>query len=161
MNISELAAQAYAQFERRTRDNGDDYYTTKDGTPEWIVSLVRDAHGDMLPDDWRYDAIHSALSHIADSDAETRDDLHDEQSQFADSNVDTYNGARTAWLGSHLSRIGYVNEATETFGPSDDVMQSIGMGQYMESEEVFASVVDSLSDRLDEIEDESDDDMEA
>lgn len=153
--FSELAGEAYGMFERRTREDGDAYYTLRDGAPEWLHDLVHEAHGDMLPDDWRYDAIHSALGAIHDSGADTPDDCDDLEHEFADGEVDAYNGARVAWLGSHLQRGGYCDEAQEELGASGGVYDLIGAGQYMEAREVFASVLDSLRERFEELEAEA------
>ena len=152
--IATLAQEAYDWFERRQRGDTDDwFYALKDGRPEWVFDLVWAAHddGDFLPDDWRYDCIHSALGHIADNDGD------EDASEFADSQVDVYNGARFAWLASHLQRQFYVDAATEEFGPPDDasVTAQIGMGQYLEATQVFQQVYQTLEERLEQIEDEA------
>lgn len=153
--IAELATTAYNCFERFQRDGSDEVlWRTKDGAPEWVTDLVHEAHGTMLPDDWRYDTIHSALSHISDTDAKDESDLADEDHAFCDANVDTYNGARTQWLASHLERAGYCDEAASEFGydPDSGIFNLIGLGQYQESAEVWRSVVESLSEHRDAIE---------
>lgn len=157
--IHELAADAYRCFETATRDDGSHYVRTRDDAPEWVGDLVRAAHGDMLPDDWRYQAIRDALGAIDDAGADA--DLDDLGHEFADGNVDTYTGERIAWLGSHASRAGYCDEAADEFGGEDlGIVERIGLGQYAELREVYASVLESLRERADEIgdDDEPDDD---
>jgi hypothetical protein len=156
--LEALAAEAYACFESFKRD-GDDatLWRLKDERPEWVFDLVYAAHGDgdYLPDDWRYDCLHSALSHLADEG--DPDDAH----EFADGQVDVYTGSRYAWLASDLRRAGYVDGARDELGgESLDIAEQIGLGQYAEASEVFASVVQSLRDRLDAIEDEDEDEDE-
>lgn len=157
ITISSLADEAYALFQSRERDNDESFTSLKDTAPEWLHDLVREAHGEFLPDDWRYDAIHSALGAIGDSGAETADDLDDAAHEFADGNVDTYNAARTAWLASHLSRGGYCDDAAQEFGfevtQERGIFDLIGLGQYREGEEIFQSVRESLEARLEEIQD--------
>jgi hypothetical protein len=157
ITISSLADEAYALFQRRERDNGESFTSLKDTAPEWLHDLVREAHGEFLPDDWRYDAIRSALGDIGDSGAETADDLDDVAHEFADGNVDTYNAARIAWLASHLSRAGYCDDAAQEFGfevtQERGIFDLIGLGQYRESEEIFQSVRESLEARLEEMQD--------
>jgi hypothetical protein len=151
LSLAELAGDAYSHFETRERPDGESYTTLRDSAPEWLHELVRSAHDDMLPDDWRYATIRSALGFISDTDIESVDDAHDAASEFADSNVDAYTGARLAWLSSHLSRAGYCDDAASEFGysiESDGIVGLIGLGQYAEGSEVFASVVDSLSAQL-------------
>lgn len=158
LTISALAQEAYDAMERRTRDDGTDYYARKDDAPEWLGDLCRDAHGEMLPDDWRYDAIHSALGHIADSGADDTDDLDDAGHEFADGHVDVYNGPRAAWLASHSYRAAYTDDAvSELGGEGLDTYERIGLGQYAESLEVFESVRQSLADEMERREDEQDD----
>jgi hypothetical protein len=146
-SVAQLAQQGYDAFERATRPDSDETYTRmKDDAPYWLEGLVRDAHGEFLPNDWRYDSIRSALGFIADNDLDA-DDL-DDGAEWCDQNVDTYTGARLAWLASDLRRPGYCDEALDEFGgPADargGIVAIIGLGQYMESGEIWASVVESL-----------------
>lgn len=157
LTISALADEAYSSMELRTRADGTDYYTTKDDAADWVRDLVYAAHndGDMLPDDWRYDCIHSALSHISDAGAETADDLDDAGHDFADSHADVYTSDLLAWAASNAYRLGYVDEArSEGLIPDDaDEARRLMIGQYCEALEVFESVRRSLADRLDELTD--------
>lgn len=157
--ISEIAGFAYDQFERKSRENGDDFYSVKDGAPDWITDLVHDAHGSMLPDDWKYDAIHSVLGSIHDAGAETADDLQDTDHEIADGLVDTYNADRVRWLASHLDRGAYCDEAAKEFGTDYDgdtvgIYDLIGAGQYMEAREIVGEVINSLREYMEEHEDE-------
>ena len=136
------AAVAAAWFETAERDGGDEYVRLRAGRPDWVRDLVQHAHGDLLPDDWRYRTISDALEFIAESD----DDPREREHEFADATVDVYTGARLAWLGSHLSRPGYCDDAVEDFGPPspDGIVERAGLGQYCEAAEVFALVLDAL-----------------
>lgn len=122
--------------------------TLKDDRPEWVFDLVHEAHGDFMPDDWRYDAISRALDHIAETGDE---DAH----EWADNHVDVYTSARYAWLASNLNRAGYCDEAREEgLAENVDICTLVGIGQYMEAREVYDLVFQALRDRLEEIEDE-------
>lgn len=145
LSIAALAAQAYKSFEQRSRDGGADYVTLRDDAPEWVRDLVRAAHGEFLPDDWRYASIMSAVGAIADEEIEPGDDAGDLEFSWADGNVDTYNSDRTAWLASNLTRPGYCDEAADELATDDtDIMSRIGLGQFVESREIFALVLRSL-----------------
>lgn len=153
MTLEELAGEAAAWFETGKREGRDEHVDAyfvrlKEGAPEWLRDLVHDAHGDLLPDDWRYSCIRSALDSIADG--------NDDAGEFADSEADVYNAPLTAWLSSNLSRGGYVDEAIEEFGYPGDrgIFGAIAMGQYMEATEVFGSVYASLESRLESLEEE-------
>lgn len=156
MELHELASEAYAWFETRTREDGETFDTLKDGAPEWLRDLVYDAHGDFLPEDWRYTCIRAAVEWIAD------ENDPDESGEFVDSQVDVYTGARFAWLASNLTRQGYVDDAADEFGPdtvyADGVSGAIGWGQYMEAQEVYSSVVSALEAELEAREEGNGDD---
>jgi hypothetical protein len=157
MQVSALAGEALSFFERAHRESGPDYIRTRD-EPEWVHELVRRAHGNMFPDDWRYEAIRDALSAIEDSGAESIDDLDDVDHEYADGKVDIYTGDRIAWLASHGLRADYCDEARSEgiASESASVVELIGAGQYMEAQEVFSSVVQSLRDRLEELDEDED-----
>lgn len=159
--IQTLAGEACGWFETAYRgDTGKDedrYTRTKDDAPEWVRELVQSAHGDMFPDDWRYDAIRSALGSIHD-DGDSYSDPSDHEHEWADGYVDVYTSARYAWLASNLTRQGYIDDAVSDLGiePTSDVAQMIGYGQYVEAREVFASVVAQLEARLEAVEEDED-----
>jgi hypothetical protein len=142
------AQAAYECFESARRPEGESFTRVKDGSPEWVTDLVREAHGDFLPDDWRYGCIQSALEFIADT-----DEPDDGAAEFADGYVDVYNGARVAWLDSSIHRGGYCDEALHEFGPVDGdrgVFGLLGLGQYMEASEVYGLVLQALADVADD-----------
>ncbi len=143
--VQTLAAEAGGWFETAYRgDTGEEedrYIRTKDGCPEWVTDLVREAHGEMFPDDWKYNCIDNALEAISQA-----NDPEDEQSSFADSQVDVYTHARYTWLASNLTRQGYIDDAVSDLGmePTNDVAEMIGWGQYMEASEIYGLVLRSL-----------------
>lgn len=142
--IIDLAGIAYSAFHRVER--GEKTITTlADDAPDWLHDLVHEAHGDMLPDDWRYDVIREALGFIH----ENGGDLDDLAAEFAD-DVDVYSSALLEWLASNLTRAGYCDTAAEELGSPDssDIMRLIGMGQYLERREVFDSVRQSLEELI-------------
>jgi hypothetical protein len=142
--VQEAAEIAYDWFEtaRRNPDESESAFVrVKDGAPEWVTDLVREAHGDFLPDDWRYEVIRNAVEWIRDNDEQ-------ESGEFADDQVDVYTGARLVWLSSNLRRASYVDEAISEFGFDTErgIIDMIGLGQYFEAQEVFGSVLSSLED---------------
>lgn len=159
--MQEQASEARSWFVTRERRpllaNGDaetSFVSLGDNTPQWVRDLVQSAHGEFLPDDHRYAMIRSALDAVAESEASpdwTLDEIGDE---FAD-NSHVYNSDLLRWLGSHLDRVGYCDEACEEYGlPADaDMCARISAGQSLERREVFLLVVDALQRRLDEVTD--------
>lgn len=137
--LQAVAQEAYDAMERRTRDDGSSYVALKEDAPEWVRKIAYEAHNDILPDDWRYETIREAFEWIAD------DGDMDDRHGFADSGCDVYNADLLAWVGSHGSRAGYVDQAREEFGEPRDFYHGLQMGQYAEREEVFGLVVDGLA----------------
>ncbi len=110
-------------------------------------------------------ALLDALDALADC-----DDEDEARSQATE--PDVYTSDLMAWLASHGSRPGYVDEAAEEygFGPEVSITDRVGWGQMHEAGEVFDAVVsgvrDAISDRLgadpdEEGEDLTDDDIRA
>ncbi len=144
VTVEALAAEACSWFEFATRSDGESYDRLKDGRPDWVQELVFDAHGDFMPDDWRYSCIRSALEFISEG--------GDDEGEFADAEVDVYTGARLQWLSSSLLRLSYCDQAADEYGldsasESTDLADRIGMGQYVEACEVFGLVMKSLESR--------------
>lgn len=137
----ELAHKLSRAFETATRPTGERYVRLKDGSPEWMTHVIREAHREMLPDDWRYACVAAAAEAIAEA-----DDPADNEHEFADGYVDVYNADLFDWLASHHSRQGYVDEAADELGAAVDlgVVERIGLGQYAEAREVFGLVLRSL-----------------
>ena len=142
MNIQINAKEMYQAFQSDKRDNGETFYKLEADCPKWMTDLCRKAHDDMMPDDFKYEAIMSAVEHIAKADGD-EDDMRDQISEWADSMVDIYNADLTRWVASHLERAWYVEEAQREFGPATDqdgrpnFYRSLSQGQYMEYEEVY------------------------
>lgn len=150
--IKKLAQWYYDRLHQDKRDNGDRFYkfcksVSADGKEE--ESLPKDeeercrelafaAHAGMLPDDWKYEFVNESLGAIAD--ASDLDEIELE--------ADIYNADLLRWLGSHLERPGYCDEAVSDGLVEDkaDTMTRIQCGQYLEKREVCALVLQHLRD---------------
>ena len=138
MTIQELAGSATDPM--TTQQRGDETITVRtDDAPAWVADVIQEAHGDMFPDDYRYETIRDAFETIAADD----DDPEDSAAEFAD-NTDVYNSDLLAWVGSHGDRAGYVDEAIGEFGPARDFYHGLMMGQYAERSEVYGLVLQAL-----------------
>ena len=142
--VRALAREAADSFEAKTRKaesiTGEEtYYVLKDGAPEWVRGLVREA--DALSDEYRYEYITDALESLAAADDADLDDL----SQYI--KPDPYMGALLRWLGSDLARIQYVDDAVAEGGHGEGIIYDTGTGQVAEKQEVFESVLQSLRAR--------------
>ncbi len=144
--IQQLAAQAVAALHKQTRNNGEEFWSFKDGSPEWMTDAAHDAHGDMMPDDWRYEAIRDALLTLQHADDDgSPDDLRDQVSEWADADTDVYNGHLSAWLATNLNRAGYVDDAISEFGwPEQGLFKALAYGQMQERFEIYNLLIDAL-----------------
>lgn len=147
--LESLAAEACAYFTKGDRigDTGELIRILKDGTPDWVLKLVHAAHGDMLPDDWRYSWIEDALSAV------------ESEGEDATLEPDIYTSNLTRWLHSRADRHAYCDEAVESgLLPADaGMIARLQGGQAVEQVEVMGSVLESLAARLEEVESEQDD----
>jgi hypothetical protein len=130
-------------FEVRKRDNDAAYTCLVDEAPAWLYDAVQAAHGDELPNDWRYAtcaAIVEALEDQGDGDG------------VADSLVDVYTYNLLTWLSDNLSRTGYVDEALaeDVWDKSNGVAGLIGAGQYLAICEMVDVLVEAIAENVDD-----------
>lgn len=146
MGIAALAEAFGNSFERgrRTPDEaGVVVIALKDGSPEWMRKLVKAVHGDMMPDDYVYKWIEEAALKIAEIGDDA--DFDEAASEFAN-DTEVYNAKLLHWVGSHINRPGYVEEAVEQFGPPEpfQFFNLLITGQSVEREKIFHAVVEEL-----------------
>ena len=142
------AAEANKWLTRDKRNDGKEFVLVKDGAPEWITSLCREAHdgAKMLPDDWRFEFIEDALTQLENGDEDVRD-------------VDDaypYTHSRLSWLASNLERPGMCDEAREEYGGDApaDILSYIAWGMQHEMRQVFDCVKAWLEEFVEELEEE-------
>ena len=147
-SIPEVAMQAAKYFTTDKRDNGEEFIKINDDTPKWVREMVRVAHGDMFPNDWRYKAIVlDSISAAGYGDEFNVADRHEITDYLV--NVTTHD--LLTWVASRNDRSDYVNEAMREYPRGDDfdLIQALQMGQYAEYDEIFSSVLESLQKQLD------------
>jgi len=138
--VQSVAAEANAFLYRDTQQ---DKVLPQKYAPQWFTDLCHHAHGDMLPDDWRYEFIQDALNALENDGDENGPDID---------NLYPYTADRLNWLASRLDRHGYCDEAAEDMGESPkQIVDFIALGMDRELREVF----DLVRERLEEIADES------
>jgi len=146
ITVQELAGEFSKYFKKQKQNNGQEIIILEDGRPEELYETVQEAHGDMFPDDFKYEFIKDAINDIASS-----EDPEEEAGELIDSDVDVYTHDLTKWLGSRNDRFGYVDEAVKEMGHSEDgIMKEIMMGQYKEREEVYYAVLNRLKKILED-----------
>jgi hypothetical protein len=136
--IEELAKELSDRLITKTRANTEQtpFVCLKDDSPEWMQDVCRKAHGDMLPDDWRYEFIEEAALAL-----QNYDDFESAMSAIEPS---MYNNALLAWLASNSSRVDYADNAIDS--GARNIMDAIQWAQCEEKREVYQSVFDSLTE---------------
>lgn len=150
--LASLADLAYHAFTMGGRaGTGEAFVSLTDDAPDWVYDLVREAHGTMFPDDWRYSATRQACSHVSECEGDT--DPDDLPHEIADALTDVYTMRLTAWMASHIDRVAYVDQAREESLVAADapVFNLLQAAQYVELFEIASSVVASLVERLEEV----------
>ena len=106
-------------FETRERHSGGTFHALKDGSPDWILEGIKEAHHDgyelRLSDDWIYQQCDFFASDIR------QKVLHDgvDPNELLDHlqiTADDYTSTLTAWLGSHRDNLQYCNDYAEESG---------------------------------------------
>lgn len=124
--VKELAKEALSHFESRERD-GEEIYVVSEDAPYWVHQMAHHAHDGMMPDDWRYKFIASALSAICDGDF-----------YGASLTPSDYTYQLANWLSSDGYRISYCDDAIyDGITTAFSMLQS---GQLLEIREVHGLV---------------------
>lgn len=140
--IQDKATEVLRYFTTTQRD-GETINIKTDDAPGNVEDMVYTAHGDMLPDDYRYAFIVESLNAL-----EENEDTDEAQQQACE--PDTYYHKLNSWFTSRIGRANYVDEAVSEFGLGSDVdtHTRIGWGQYLEKSEVFYTVLTWLEEEI-------------
>ncbi len=137
MNIKDLAKEALNYFERIRRGRE---WGLVDDAPEWVYEVVREGHGEMMPDKWRYDFIHEALEAIAEGNLEGEN-----------FETDVYISDLLRWVSSNIGRTEYSDEVLMSTSPvPNSLWEVLTIAQQQEKREVFDLIKAALENALDE-----------
>lgn len=122
-------------------------------SPAWVTDLCHEAHGDLMPDDWRFEFISLALDALGEDKPDTaRDSATDPDARYP------YTADRLRWLASHLDRPGYCDEAAEEYSARNaDIVTQVAWGMARELGEVFDAVRQHLEEMVEGAEDDAPD----
>lgn len=137
VKVKEFAGLLSNTLERKSRDNGVEFVSLKDGSPEWMTNVVRSVHGDKLPDDTVYEFISRCADALADSDSP--------EDTISELEPDVYTPDLTAWLNRRVDHVEYLSEvlAESTPGSGFDLL---AMAQKKQLDEVGFALISALSD---------------
>jgi len=134
VNVQDLAIEASKYFTTGERGNGETFYKTTDDCPQWVTELVRNAHGDFLPNDYRYRWIAYALDAFS--------QYEDGHNAIDEVQPDVYNFDLLQWVSSNLYRMAYVDEAIQN--GAQDLATALTWAQSDEIRETYQRVLESL-----------------
>lgn len=136
-------------FQTGKRDNGDTFVSLKDDRPDWLQDAVRDAHSDMLPDDWVYAECEAACNAIDEGSLKDDDDLH----EHADGRVDIYTRARFQWAADKCNSILFAEaeeRAKDASDGSGDIAEQLRLIQYHAIAAIATTMLDAAKEAADE-----------
>jgi len=137
-NIKNLAQIGVNSFHTvkcdKDRQPNEFFYLKNDDAPQWVIDMVKEVHGNMFPDDYKYAYIVDALEALAEAgDVDTaRSIIHDS------GDIETYRLFH--WVQTHTDRLARANDASG----ENTIEGFLTAGQYMERDEVFTIVLDTL-----------------
>jgi hypothetical protein len=148
-DLMALCSELSSRFENKKRDNGDVFIVLggpEDQIRESASSALMAAHSDELPNDWRYEVCSLACDAI--SEAEEAEDLSEIINEVAENVTTVYNSLLFSWYAENSTRISYAEEAREEFGPSEEVLGDLHLGQYLAAKETAQTFINSLVSSL-------------
>ena len=141
MTIKTLAQIGVNSFTQKQCDKfrmPDEYfYILKDDAPEWLTQLVKEVHGEMFPDDYKYKFVVDALEALADA-----DDI-DTAEEIMREGIELYTYKLIHWVQSHTDRLAMANEHGKEF-EADTIEAFLTGGQFNERWDVFSLVLSTL-----------------
>jgi hypothetical protein len=140
-SIQKLAEQLSAAFETKKRNDGQEFVSLKDGSPEWMTQVIRSAHGDKLPDDTTYAFIEKAADALAEM-----DESAEPSDVIAELEPDSYTADLTAWLNTRPDHVYFLTEVLEEGTGITDGFQLLAAAQQKQIHEVGYALVSALEE---------------
>lgn len=139
--LASIAREVLEQFEWKQRENGSRYWVrTNHVSDDWIHDMCMTAHCTMMPEDYKFEFIHDALTLVSEYEGDVEEARSGIESDMATHDLAT-------WLASHNERLGYCDEAIREFRATT-TLDILSYGQYQERAEVFDIVCEHLCDEL-------------
>ena len=148
-SIRECARIMVNAMVHKTHENGEEFVSVREEISENLKTvlqeIIRRAHGDMLPDNFKYKMIFEVSSNLRDLDMRDFEEFQPEEL------ADVYTHQLTAWLASHTARTEYANESLDMAGPGAPMFDILLTAQGLEYREVFEKLVLGFEDWLEDI----------
>lgn len=125
-------------MERKSREDGTEYYCLNDKRPDWMRDVIYAVHGDKLPDDSTYQTISHVLYVLTDAEAENEREAIDTVQEIE---PDCYTGNLTAWLAARADHVEYLTEAMEEGIAGKDGFSLLTAANYLYVQEIGNSLI--------------------
>lgn len=116
--------------------NGAEFIHLKDNSPQWMTEVIRNVHGEKLPDN----TIYAFISKCADAIADAADDLNDAISAIE---PDIYTHNLTAWLNARVDHVYYLTEVLQESEVKDG-FQLLAAAQQKQIQEIGFALISAL-----------------
>ena len=97
MTLQETINAFASAFQVKQRATGEDFYSLKDGEPDWMLEAIRSAHGDYMPNDWHYSIAYDLAQEWQSTEPEDADTMRESAAICADNAVIYYHNVAD-WL---------------------------------------------------------------
>jgi hypothetical protein len=152
-SIQTLAESLTKALQTKKRNDGNEFVSLKDGSPQWMTDVIHEAHGDKLPDDTTYAFIEKAADAIADSE--------DPQDAISELEPDPYTNNLTGWLHARADHVYYLTEILEEGSGITDGFQLLAAAQQKQIHEVGYALISALENAAEQMEDAEPEESEA
>jgi len=146
-----LAKELQEYLTRSTREDDTTYVHLKDGYPQWMKDVIREAHGDRLPDDDVYERIEDIIDTLSDIDDDASED--EIQERIDGIEPDVYTSDLTEWLNARNDNVYYLTEALEEMEIKDG-FQLLAYAQSIYIREIANTLISELQKLVDEQEED-------
>lgn len=143
--INQKAEYYLSFFKSINLENGDSriVYKDYDNTPEELQDAIKEAHEDILPNDWIFTTFADLLQKVTEYDCESIEQLEDYRAEIVDNQVDIYTHDLTKWLHDNQA-LSYLEDAYDGFAKEDGAWQLLAKAQYLAIDEVMRNVITLL-----------------
>jgi hypothetical protein len=150
-NWAELAETMSACFTTGKRTSGEEYLFLNNEAEQWMKDLCYAVHkvDDVLPNDYIYSFILSALDLIAEARGAER--LSEIEEDIFEIEGDIYNSDLLSWVGSNLSFSSYVDQALSEYGAKEH-FNALSIGQALHKQAIAQAVLSFIDDIAEEVE---------
>jgi len=134
-------------FREAKRTDDSHFFMLPDSSPVWMQNLIREAHDDEFPNDWRFAKCREIALWL--HECESLDAAREDAMEAADSMSFPYTGKVLSWYSEIPSRLDYCDQYKEEFGSdaADTVMLLLYAGHAFAIERMIHTIISACEAR--------------